>query len=118
MATEQMTIDYLLDQLSDLPDVATRKMFGEYALYVGGKVVGLVCDDQLFIKPTGAGKAWIGTPDEVPPYNGAKPYYLVSGDHWEDRDWLAELVRQTATELPLPKPKKKAPPTRKKGHAS
>ena len=29
-------------------------MFGEYALYVGDRVVALVADDQLFVKNTNA----------------------------------------------------------------
>lgn len=36
----------------------------------------IVADDQLFIKPTDAGRAWIsaqGTLQEAPPYPQAKP---------------------------------------------
>jgi TfoX/Sxy family transcriptional regulator of competence genes len=43
-------IDYLLDQLSNLPNVRVRRMFGAYALYCDEKVVALVCDNQLFGK--------------------------------------------------------------------
>ena len=39
MTTSQSTIDYLLDQLSGLPNVRSREMFGEYALYCDEKVV-------------------------------------------------------------------------------
>lgn len=52
MTTQQSTVDYIVDQLSQLHDITTRRMFGEYALYTSGKVVGLVCDDVLFIKIT------------------------------------------------------------------
>lgn len=47
MATQITTIEYLLDQLSGVPGIRARKMFGEYALYAGseGKVVALVCTD-------------------------------------------------------------------------
>lgn len=82
-------------------------MFGEYAIYCGAKVVALVCDDQLFVKPTKAGKKFIGEVEEAPPYKGAKPSYLISGDLWEDADWLSELIKISAAELPAPKPKKK-----------
>ena len=77
-------------------------MFGEHALYAGGKLVALVCDDQLFVKPTEAGRAWIGAAAEAPPYPGAKPCFLVPGDRWEDVAWLSELMRITAAELPMP----------------
>lgn len=106
MATQQRTVDFILEQLQPAGDVSARKMFGEYALYCDGKVVALVCDEQLFVKPTKAGKNFIGTVEEAPAYTGAKPSYLISGDQWDDTDWLAELIKITAKELPIPKPKK------------
>lgn len=80
-------------------------MFGEYAIYCNEKVVALVCDDQLFVKPTTAGKAFVTNYIESPPYPGAKPYLLISGEMWEDSEWLVELFKVTASELPLPKKK-------------
>lgn len=50
-------------------------MFGEYALYCDGKTVALICDDQLFIKPTVSGHAYIGAVAEGFPYPGAKPWF-------------------------------------------
>lgn len=107
MATSQSTIDFLLDQLRDVPETRARKMFGEYALYVGDKVVALVCDDQFFIKITPAGKALVGDRyQEGEPYPGAKPALLIDADELDDSDRLCELVRVTAAALPPPKPKK------------
>ena len=81
-------------------------MFGEYALYYDIKVFALVCDNKLFIKPTVAGREYIGKElIEAPPYPGAKPSFLI-GDKLEDRDWLKELVKLTVKELPEPKVKK------------
>ena len=51
---------------------AARKMFGEYALYLDGKVVALVCDDQLFLKPTPGRWPCCPTARPAPPYPGAK----------------------------------------------
>lgn len=106
MATDKSTVDFIVDQISEAGTVAAKKMFGEYAVYVGGKVAALVCDNRLFIKPTAAGRAYIGDPFEGAPYPGAKPYFLIE-DGIDDREWLTELVRVTAKELPEPKPKKK-----------
>ena len=61
MATRQLIVDFIREQMSGVPDLAARKMFGEFAIYSLGKVVALVCDDQLFVKPTEAGKRFIGT---------------------------------------------------------
>lgn len=111
MATKQSTVDFLLEQVEDAGSVAARKMFGEYALYCDSKVVALICDDQLFLKPTTIGREVIEKEgelvDEQPAYPGAKPYYLISGDHWDDAEWMSELIRVTAHELPIPKAKKK-----------
>lgn len=110
MASRQDTVDYLLDQIARAGRMTARKMFGEYAIYCGGKVVAFVCDDQLFVKPTVAGRGLIDTPREGHPYPGAKPHLLIDGDLWEDADWMADLIRATANELPAPKsPKPKRP---------
>lgn len=106
MGTRSDTVEFLVDQLSALPTVRTRKMFGEYCLYLDDKPVAFVCDDELFVKPTEAGRAFIGEPEEAPAYPGSKMYFRVPGDRWEDRDWLTELIDLTAAELPVPKPKK------------
>ena len=109
MATSERTIAFLLDQLREVRDVSARKMFGEYALYVRDKVVALVCDDQLFVKITDAGKALVGARyREGFAYPGAKASLLVSADDLEDAERLAALVRATDAALPAPKPKAKA----------
>ncbi len=43
-------------------------------LYLDGKVVALVCDDSLFVKPTSGALALLGDPAMGPPYPGAKPH--------------------------------------------
>ena len=103
MPSRASTVAFIADQVAAAGTVTTRAMFGEYALYCNGRLTALVCDDQLFVKPTAAGRAHIGTPTEAPPYKGAKPCFLVSGDRWDDRDWLTALVRLSAAELPPPR---------------
>ncbi len=102
MATNQSTVDYIVEQIAGAGAVAWRKMFGEYALFCDGKMVALICDDQLFIKPTNAGRSHLGVVTETPPYKGAKPYFWISGERWDDGDWMTELVRLSTAELPLP----------------
>jgi TfoX/Sxy family transcriptional regulator of competence genes len=104
MATRADTIDHLLDALSPLPLTAC-KMFGEYALYLNGKVVALVCDDQLFLKPTpGAVAALAGCP-VAPPYPGAKDHLLVT-EALDDPERVANALKAIALDLPVPKPKR------------
>ena len=107
MGTRAETVETILDALSGAGEVSARKMFGEYALYLRGKVVALVCDDTLFVKPTAEGRAAEAGLEEGPPYPGAKPHVLVPGEMWDEGDRLAHLLRVTEAALPEPKPKKK-----------
>ena len=106
MASEQTFVDFIVDQIENAGEISAKKMFGEYALYSGEKMFALICDDKLFIKPTQAGRVFIGDVVEAPPYPGAKPSFLIE-EKVEDRGWLSELVRISVAELPVPKPKKK-----------
>ncbi len=99
------TVEYIVDQIGGAGTVAFRPMFGEYGLYCDGKIIAIIGDKQLFVKPTARGRAMAETAEEVSPYPGAKPYLLIPADRWEDQDWLTELVRSTAAELAMPKRK-------------
>jgi TfoX/Sxy family transcriptional regulator of competence genes len=116
MASDLSFIEYVCDQLHDVGRVTYRKMFGEYAIYIGEKVVGLVCDNQLFVKSTDAGRALLQKPVMAPPYPGAKPAFLIAAE-LDDGELVSALFKATAKELPEPKPKKpkaKKPKAKKK----
>jgi TfoX/Sxy family transcriptional regulator of competence genes len=102
MASDKNQLDFVLDQIGHAGVVTARPMFGEYGIYCDGKIVALFCDNQLFVKPTDQGRAYICTPVEAPPYPGAKPYFLIE-EKIEDRGWISGLIRLTAQELSLPK---------------
>ncbi len=106
MASDLSFVEFVVDQIQNAGKITYRKMFGEYALYSDVKVVALICDNQLFVKPTQAGKSFIDNIVETPPYPGAKLYFLIE-EQIDDRDWLSQLIKLTADELPAPKPKKK-----------
>ncbi len=107
MASELEFVQYVADQIQIDYAVRYRKMFGEYAIYANDKVVALVCDNRLFVKPTDAGKAYIGDFVEAPAYPGAKPSLLIE-DGIEDAEWLSALIKITERVLPVPRPKSKA----------
>jgi len=105
MASDQNFVDFVIEQIQKTGSITAKKMFGEYGLYSDGKIFGLICDNRLFIKPTKGGREYIGNPIELPPYNGAKPSFLIE-DKIEDREWLSKLISITLVELPETKPKK------------
>ena len=105
MSSDENFVKFIVDQIEAAGSIHYRKMFGEYAIYCDGKVVALICDDKLFVKPTESGRSFIEDLVEAPPYAGAKLSFLIE-DKFEDKEWISELIRITAEELPAPKPKK------------
>jgi TfoX/Sxy family transcriptional regulator of competence genes len=106
MASSLDTVQYIVDQAGLGRRLSFKKMFGEFALYLDDKVVALICDDQLFLKPTAAGREYLGSVVEAPPYPGAKGYFLLVSEP-DDPDRLREALIVTAAALPVPKPKPK-----------
>ncbi|MFG6447848.1 TfoX/Sxy family protein [Roseateles sp. BYS180W] len=110
MASDQSFVDYVAEQVGLGERLTHKRMFGEYALYLDGKVVGFVCDNSLFVKPTPAATALAPQLPLRPPYPGAKDY-PVADELLDEPPVLQRLLHQTAEALPPPKPKKpKAPP--------
>lgn len=105
MASRPEYAEYVADQMRDAGNITYRKMFGEYGVYCDGKIFALICDDQLYLKITEAGRAVCPDLEEAPPYEGAKPYFLI--EEVDDREFLTRLVAETCRELPEPKPKKR-----------
>ncbi|MBT8066902.1 MAG: TfoX/Sxy family protein [Gammaproteobacteria bacterium] len=106
MANDPDFIDYVCDQIGEECDVTYRHMFGGTTLYSKGKVVALICDNQLFVKPTDAGRSYIGEVTEAPAYEGSKDFFLIE-DEIDDNEWLTELITVTEQALPRPKPRRK-----------
>ncbi|MFZ6722407.1 TfoX/Sxy family protein [Undibacterium sp. Ji49W] len=111
MASQASFVEFILDQLSTCEGILTKKMFGEYAVYSGEKMFALICDDQLFIKPTVEGRNLLEASSalsEAPPYPQAKLWFLIDSDILDDRDRLTALATITISALPVPvkKPKK------------
>lgn len=104
MASNPEFVQYIADQLTDAGEITYRKMFGEYGMYCDSKIFALICDNQLFVKITEAGRQMSPNLETAPPYEGAKPYFLI--EDVDNRAFLNEFVTATCRELPAPKPKK------------
>lgn len=107
MATDATFVDYVCDQAGLGSRLTVKRMFGEYALYVDGKVVAFACDNQVFVKPTAAGRALLPGAREGKPYPPAKPHLLMV-DELEDRMLWQRVLLTTADALPPPAPRKRA----------
>lgn len=105
MASHTGFIEHVCAQAGLGPALTYRRMFGEYALYLDGRVVALICDDQLFLKPSAAGEALLGRAPAHSPYPNAKAHFRLDAE-LDTPERLRELLLATAAALPLPPPKK------------
>ncbi|WP_339108242.1 TfoX/Sxy family protein [Thioclava sp. GXIMD4216] len=91
--------------------VHTKRMFGGYGVYTDVKCVAFLLNDALFLRPLPEIRAYIeGTGHDLVmdgPVKGAKSYYRIDPDLWEDGDWLMGLIRTAHEVIPAPKPKAK-----------
>lgn len=108
MSTRPEFAAYVCDQLREAGEISARKMFGEYGVYCDGKVIGLICVDQFFLKKTPAGAALLPGCPEAEPYPGAKPCLLI--EDLDDPEQMGRVVRAVWEDLPVPKPKKPRKP--------
>ena len=104
MASSREYLDFIIEQLSGLDDIAYRAMMGEYIIYYRGKVLGGIYDDRFLIKPTKSAKKLMPDAPYELPYDGAKEMLLV--DNVESREFLCKLFEAVFDELPEPKKKK------------
>jgi TfoX/Sxy family transcriptional regulator of competence genes len=105
MGTERSFVDYVTEVAGLGSRLTHKKMFGEYALYLDGKVVAFACDNSLFIKPSKAVATLAPDLPQGPPYPGAKDY-PIADELLDDPAALRRLIEETAALMPLPKPKK------------
>ena len=95
MASSKDYRDFVLEQLSLVPDVFCRPMMGEYLLYSNGVLFGGIYDDRLLVKVVPENGKY-NMPTEIP-YDGAKPMYFV--EDVDNKELLAEIVSTTAQAL-------------------
>lgn len=106
MASSLDFVEYVCDQIHSAGNITYKKMFGEYTIYCDSKVIGLVCENQFFVKKTAVGAMLLQSAvAEATPYTGAKPHFVI--ERLEDREFITNFIRKTCDDLPLPRPKKK-----------
>jgi TfoX/Sxy family transcriptional regulator of competence genes len=104
VATDKEFVAYVSEQAQLGNALSFKKMFGEYGVYLDGKVIAFICDNSLFVKPTKATEEITQALPQRPPYPQAKPY-PIADELLDDSDALRSLLTRTAQALPVPKPK-------------
>ncbi|MBP6491387.1 MAG: TfoX/Sxy family protein [Clostridia bacterium] len=104
MATTPDFIEYICEQIAGVGVITSRKMFGEYMVYVNAKPILLVCDNTVYVKMLDCIKERMEQADVGEPYKGAKPHYILDID---DGEFSKEIIAILEPVTAIPKPKKK-----------
>ena len=91
MASTKEYRDFILEQLSEAPNIACRPMMSEFLLYSNNVLFGGIYDDRLLVKIVPENKQYKMT-EEIP-YDGAKPMHLV--EDVDNKEKLAEIINAT-----------------------
>lgn len=105
MASNIEFVEYVCEQISGAGNITYKKMFGDYGVYCNQKIIGLICDNQFFLKVTKSGRELLSEVIEAPAYKGAKPSFRI--ESLDDREYLTEVVSATYAELPMQKTRKR-----------
>ena len=95
MASTKEYRDFILEQLSEAPNITCRPMMGEYLLYSDGVLFGGIYDDRLLVKKVPENAEY--DMSEVVPYKNAKPMYFV--EDVDNKGRLAEIINDTVKGL-------------------
>ncbi len=97
-------IEEICEILSPLGDVRSRKMMGDYVIYVNEKCVITACDNLAFVKKLPCIEELMANAETGTPYPGAKEAYILD---LSDRSTALKVVSQLWEVLPFPKSKNK-----------
>src|SRR5690606_6635745 len=89
MAPTSAQLTAILERLEPLP-VTARKMFGEYALYLDGRIPAFITDGVLGLKITDYADDRLTPELRAPIYAGSKDYWRIPAELLEDEDWIRE----------------------------
>lgn len=103
MACSNEFIEFVCDVLSPLGEVRSRKMMGDYIIYVNEKCVITACDNNAYVKKLPCISELMADAECGCPYEGAKEAYILD---FTDRNKVLKVIETLWEALPFPKPKK------------
>ena len=104
MACTTEFIKFVCDTLTPLGEVRSRKMMGDYVIYVNEKCVITACDNIAYVKKLPCIADLMADAECGYPYEGAKEAYIL--DLADIRKTL-KAIETIWEALPYPKSKKK-----------
>ena len=97
--------EYVREAFSVAGDIVIKSMMGGYLVYLNGKLIGDICDNELFLKRTPTSDRMLAESELRFPYEGSKTLMYVF-DSFDDKALILELLNGMYAELPDKKPKK------------
>ena len=97
--------EYVREVFSVAGDIVIRSMMGGYLVYLNGKLIGDICDNEMFLKRTPTSDRLLADSELRYPYEGSKTLMHVF-DRFEDKELIQELLGGMYIELPVPKKNK------------
>lgn len=104
MACSTEYIDYICRLLSPLGEVRSRKMMGDYVIYVNEKCMITACDNMAFVKKLPCVEALMKDAETGMPYPGAKEAYILD---ISNQSLALKVISILWDNLPFPKSKTK-----------
>ncbi len=99
MATSKEFHDYIMENLSRAGNVSSKRMMGEYLIYFGGRLAGVICDGTLMLKQTEASLRLLPDAEKAYPYEGSKTLMLVVED-FENTELMRKIIEEMYPQLP------------------
>ena len=104
MACTPEFIEFVCDTLAPLGEVQSRKMMGDYVIYLNEKCVITACDNIAYVKKLPCIAGLMADAECGCPYEGAKEAYILD---FTDTHRVIKVIETLWDKLPIPKSKKK-----------
>ena len=91
--------EYVREALSVAGDIVIKSMMGGDLVYFNGKLIGDICDNELFLKRTSTSDRLLADSELRYPYEGSKTLMHVF-DSFDDKALIQELLDGMYAELP------------------
>ena len=91
--------EYVRECFSSVGDIVIKSMMGGYLVYLNGKLIGDICNNEMFLKRAPTSDKLLADSELRYPYKGSKTLMYVF-NRFEDADLIAELLEGMYAELP------------------
>lgn len=103
MATTKDFADFIEGQFHGLEGISLRRMFGEYAIYLNGRVLGFLADNEFLVQNVPSASRLMPDARRRPLFPGSKDFIVF--ENVDNAHFMQQVVSAIEEELPYPKPR-------------